>query len=181
MQHILPVKPHTTFRASINTNASKPGTTDKQRQGQNPVKAAPHIQSEIDNQSQKQALRHTTAASPSNNRREQQKRRQRNRENKKKPPSFDGGFFHKHCLTITYFHTGNSTIIGAESFHCPVRDGKEWDQPAMVIRHNLLSVRRAEQTNPGIRKETGVIQNDISSNMQVPTTANVIGTSLTSN
>ncbi len=38
---------------------------------------------------------------------------------------------------MTYFHTGTRTIIGAESFHCPVRDGKEWDQLAMVIRHNL--------------------------------------------
>ena len=40
-------------------------------------------------------------------------------------------------LTITYFHTGCSTIIGAESFHGPVRDGKGWYQLAMVIRHNL--------------------------------------------
>ena len=38
---------------------------------------------------------------------------------------------------MTYFHTGTRTIIGAESFHCPVRDGKEWYQLAMVIRHNL--------------------------------------------
>ena len=38
---------------------------------------------------------------------------------------------------MTYFHTGTRTIIGAKSFHCPVRDGKEWDQLAMVIRHNL--------------------------------------------
>ncbi len=37
-------------------------------------------------------------------------------------------------LTMTYFHTGIRTIIGAKSFHCPVRDGKEWDQLAMVIR-----------------------------------------------
>ena len=37
-------------------------------------------------------------------------------------------------LTMTYFHTGIRTIIGAESFHCPVRDGKEWFQLAMVIR-----------------------------------------------
>ena len=37
-------------------------------------------------------------------------------------------------LTMSYFHTGIRTIIGAESFHCPVRDGKEWDQLAMVIR-----------------------------------------------
>ena len=40
-------------------------------------------------------------------------------------------------LTITYFHTGCSTIIGATLFHGPVRDGKGWDQRAMVIRHNL--------------------------------------------
>ena len=40
-------------------------------------------------------------------------------------------------LTITYFHTGCSTIIGAKSFHGPVRDGKGWDRLAMVIRHNL--------------------------------------------
>ena len=39
---------------------------------------------------------------------------------------------------MTYFHTGTRTIIGAEAFHCPVRDGKEWDHLAMVIRHNLL-------------------------------------------
>ena len=43
-------------------------------------------------------------------------------------------------LTITYFHTGCSTIIGAESFHGPVRDGKGWDRLAMVIRHNLSTI-----------------------------------------
>ena len=42
---------------------------------------------------------------------------------------------------MSYFHTGTRTIIGAESFHCPVRDGKEWYQLAMVIRHNLSSSR----------------------------------------
>ena len=41
-------------------------------------------------------------------------------------------------LTMTYIHTGTRTIIGAKSFHCPVRDGKEWYQLAMVIRHNLV-------------------------------------------
>ena len=45
-------------------------------------------------------------------------------------------------LTMTYFHTGTRTIIGAKSFHCPVRDGKEWYQLAMVIRHNLVSWSR---------------------------------------
>ena len=42
-------------------------------------------------------------------------------------------------LTMSYFHTGIRTIIGAKSFHGPVRDGKEWGQLAMVIRHNWVS------------------------------------------
>ena len=42
---------------------------------------------------------------------------------------------------MTYFHTGTRTIIGAEAFHCPVRDGKEWDHLAMVIRHKGLLPR----------------------------------------
>ena len=40
-------------------------------------------------------------------------------------------------LTMSYFHTGTRTIIGAEAFHFPVRDGKGWDHLAMVIRLNL--------------------------------------------
>ena len=39
---------------------------------------------------------------------------------------------------MTYFHTGTRTIIGADLFHCPVRDGKEWSQLAMVIRQKGL-------------------------------------------
>ena len=50
----------------------------------------------------------------------------------------DGGLGNS-SLTMSYFHTGIRTIIGAESFHCPVRDGKEWDQLAMVIRLNRLA------------------------------------------
>ena len=42
-------------------------------------------------------------------------------------------------LTMTYFHRCTSTIIGAKAFHCPVRDGKEWDHLAMVVRRNRLS------------------------------------------
>ncbi len=57
----------------------------------------------------------------------------------KKPQSLrDCGFLGCKSLTMTYFHTGIRTIIGAESFHCPVRDGKEWDQLAMVIRLKLF-------------------------------------------
>ena len=44
-------------------------------------------------------------------------------------------------LTMTYFHTGIRTIIGAKSFHCPVRDGKEWYQLAMVVRHKGLPLQ----------------------------------------
>ena len=48
---------------------------------------------------------------------------------------------------MSYFHTGIRTIIGAEAFHCPVRDGKEWDHFAMVIRHNFLFTQKSVQTN----------------------------------
>ena len=59
-------------------------------------------------------------------------------------PNQAAGHFENNSLTMTYFHTGTRTIIGAESFHCPVRDGKEWDQLAMVIRRNLLPPRRMD-------------------------------------
>ena len=62
---------------------------------------------------------------------------------KAKNPTRDhsGGVLLITSLTITYFHTGCSTIIGAKSFHGPVRDGKGWDRLAMVIRHNLYEWR----------------------------------------
>ncbi len=49
-------------------------------------------------------------------------------------------------LTMTYFHTGIRTIIGADSFHVPVRDGKEWDQVAMVVRLDWLVCWQGQQT-----------------------------------
>ena len=55
------------------------------------------------------------------------------------------GFLGCKSLTMTYFHTGTRTIIGAEAFHCPVRDGKEWDHLAMVIRQNLCDPLFREQ------------------------------------
>ena len=55
----------------------------------------------------------------------------------KKPKHFCLGFLLITSLTITYFHTGCSTIIGVISFHGPVRDGKGWYRVTMVIRHNL--------------------------------------------
>jgi hypothetical protein len=59
---------------------------------------------------------------------------------KAKPPPSSGwwGLALITSLTMTYFHTGIRTIIGADSFHCPVRDGKEWDQVAMVVRLDWL-------------------------------------------
>ena len=57
---------------------------------------------------------------------------------KTKGPAFLPGLRLYNSLTMSYFHTGTRTIIGAEAFHCPVRDGKEWDHLAMVIRHNFL-------------------------------------------
>ncbi len=55
---------------------------------------------------------------------------------KTKPPLrlSKGGFVGISSLTMSYFHTGIRTIIGAEVFHCPVRDGKEWGRLAMVIK-----------------------------------------------
>ena len=55
--------------------------------------------------------------------------------------------FQSSSLTMSYFHTGTRTIIGAEAFHCPVRDGKEWDHLAMVIRLNWLPHRKRDTAN----------------------------------
>jgi hypothetical protein len=55
----------------------------------------------------------------------------------KRPGHYLTGPCRFNSLTMSYFHTGIRTIIGAEAFHCPVRDGKEWDHLAMVIRLNL--------------------------------------------
>ena len=55
-----------------------------------------------------------------------------------KPPPCRAGVSGLGSLTITYFHTGIRTIIGVESFHGPVRDGKGWDRLAMVIRQRGL-------------------------------------------
>src|SRR4051812_32572993 len=72
---------------------------------------------------------------------------------KQKPPvPFGSRGFSNNSLTMTYFHTGCSTIIGAKSFHGPVRDGKGWYQLAMVIRHDLSVVCRAAGSSPGTRR-----------------------------
>ena len=68
-------------------------------------------------------------------------RRKTNRPKQKTPSRSLDGVLLITSLTITYFHTGCSTIIGAKSFHGPVRDGKGWDRLAMVIRHDLYERR----------------------------------------
>jgi hypothetical protein len=73
----------------------------------------------------------------------------------KKPCSKEQGFLGCNSLTITYFHTGTRTIIGVESFHGPVRDGKGWYQLAMVIRHDLLP-RRISPAQPIGKKNSGL-------------------------
>ena len=84
-------------------------------------------------------------------------------------------------LTMSYFHTGTRTIIGAEAFHFPVRDGKEWDHLAMVIRLNWLPGRHATaKPNHGIR--IGIMTASTEGG-QTPslTSVKVIGSSLTGN
>ena len=68
---------------------------------------------------------------------------------------------------MTYFHTGCSTIIGAKSFHGPVRDGKGWDQLAMVIRHNLYdcaSLLPTGQTTLNLEEVACIVLGVIASN-----------------
>jgi hypothetical protein len=58
---------------------------------------------------------------------------------KNKTPSLFGlGVLSNKSLTMTYFHRRTSTIIGAKAFHGPVRDGKEWDHLAMVVKRNRV-------------------------------------------
>ena len=44
---------------------------------------------------------------------------------------------------MSYFHTGIRTIIGAEAFHGPVRNGKAWYHLAMATRHKLYKLLEA--------------------------------------
>ena len=53
---------------------------------------------------------------------------------RKNPTAIWAAGFAWGSLTMTYFHARVCTIIGAISFHGPVRDGKGWVQDAMVVR-----------------------------------------------
>ena len=52
-------------------------------------------------------------------------------------------------LTMTYFHARECTIIGAVSFHGPVRDGKGWFQDAMDTRLKGEGSRGQRRGGPG--------------------------------
>ena len=45
-------------------------------------------------------------------------------------------------LAVTYFRVRMHTIIGANLFHGPVRDGKAWVQAAIAARLTLGSLRQ---------------------------------------
>ena len=83
---------------------------------------------------------------------------------------------------MTYFHMRMHTIIGAKSFHCPVRDGKEWGQLAMVVRHNCrrsLELLREPATDINWKKQR--IRFSIIASKYLLRLLNIIGSSLTGN
>ena len=85
---------------------------------------------------------------------------------------------------MTYFHIRMYTIIGAKSFHCPVRDGKEWDQLAMVVRHNFRLTGYSCLSNqlPSTGRSKGVlIATRLGFNLITCFILNIIGSSLTGN
>ena len=96
----------------------------------------------------------------------------------KKPAGICLAGFSNKSLTITYFHTGCSTIIGAKSFHGPVRDGKGWDRLAMVIRHDLSTIREEVPARFWVARGVGVV---FSNTGKRYITVKVIGTSRTGN
>ena len=65
----------------------------------------------------------------------------------KRPEDHSGRFCLRICLTMSYFHERMLTILGAEAFHGPVRDGKGWFHLAMVVRHDLSATCNRRQPN----------------------------------
>ena len=77
------------------------------------------------------------------------------------------------------------TIIGAEAFHCPVRNGKEWDHPAMAVRQRLCLARpKPDSTKSSGRNECGlrsILRKLPFKTQAAVTSSTVIGSSLTGN
>ena len=61
---------------------------------------------------------------------------------------------------MTYFHTGTRTIIGATSFHGPVRNGKGWVRSAMAAKHKRWELEKRSQT-PASDTEWAVWGNEL--------------------
>ena len=75
------------------------------------------------------------------------------------------------------------TIIGAKAFHCPVRNGKEWDHLAMVAWLSLL-LKSSSLSNEffTVNKALSCVTSSILVlNPESATSCTVIGSSLTSN
>ena len=58
----------------------------------------------------------------------------------KRPTSDEMGLFIWEPGSVLLSHGIPRTIIGAEAFHGPVRDGKAWDHLAMAARQSLNSL-----------------------------------------
>ena len=100
------------------------------------------------------------------------------------------GRFQNKSLTMSYFHTGIRTIIGAKAFHCPVRNGKEWDHPAVAAGHWLCPSGILSPRNESLRKKrhfTGCFLHplpfcSVSRPLpKLPSSSTVMGSSLTGN
>ena len=64
--------------------------------------------------------------------------RTHNRDPIKKPTPCGGGLFYWEPGSVLLSHGIPRTIIGAEAFHGPVRDGKAWDHLAMAARQSFV-------------------------------------------
>jgi hypothetical protein len=66
---------------------------------------------------------------------------------KKSPTLSRSGFFVEDGVAVTYFRVRKRhTIIGANSFHGPVRDGKAWFQAAVAATKKNEEVKSGSPT-----------------------------------
>ncbi len=66
-----------------------------------------------------------------------------------KARSFGDRAFSSYGLAVTYFRVRMHTIIGANPFHGPVRDGKVWFQAAVAARLALGPTCRESSLDAG--------------------------------
>jgi hypothetical protein len=97
----------------------------------------------------------------------------------KSPGCLAGAFACLGSLALTYFRVRMHTIIGAASFHGPVRDGKVWCQGAIGTRHNLLSATGNADGRTNLKEVNGVAIAE--HKLRANACFKVIGSSLTGN